>query len=347
MKSTKFKESLKKRIRGWFPKEPKLPKSYYRNVSRKEKTSVLDKPISQLSPDTILSMVVGFLLILIGVVGFVFVDSALATLQTIAMFAPLAFTLGSLFAFWIVVLAIVIVVVLVKNHTLNKDFFQKNFTKRRIVPYFLAAAIIFLTYLVSESGVQFAYAIPITFVVGGVLVIKGLKRFAVTLPAFAVLLISILALGCVIAGPTTLTYTSENHFITPAQVPNIDAINITARSVEGGINLYFNDNSSEVCEIQFVKEYGIVTVGKGTQYNGPSTYDNEPASVFYYSISNNELYVIADSYTTLMNITVNENLIGNFSLYTYFGNIAVDIPSNVHTVQTLNTTSILGTVNVK
>jgi len=347
LKSTKFKESLEKRIRGWFPKEPKLPKRYYRNVSEKEKTSVLDKPISQLSLDTILSMVVGFMLILIGAVGFVFVGSALAALQSIALFAPLVFTLGSLFAFWIVVGAIVLVVVLVVNRTLSKDFFRKNFTIRRIIPYFVAAVLLFLSYLVSESGVQFEYAIPIAFVVGGVLVIKGLKRFAVTLPAFAALLISILALGCVTAGPTTLTYTSEDHFITPTQAPNINAINITARSVAGNINLYFTSNSSEVCEIQYLKEYGIVTVGRGVQYNGPSAYDNEPASVFYYSVNNRELYVIADSYTTVMNITVNENLIGNFSLYTYFGNIAVDVPPNVHTVQTLNTTSILGIVNVK
>ncbi len=346
MKSTKFKESFENRIRGWLPKEPKSPKSYS-NLPSKDKNSVLDRPLSQLSDDTILGMVLGFLLILVGVMGFVFNDVALATVQNIAMFVPIAFTIGFLFAFWIVVGAVALVVILVVNHTLTKAFFRKNFSPKRLLPYGVSAALIFLAYLASNSGVQFTYAIPITFVVAGVLVMKGLKRFAVTLPAFAVLLISILALGCVAAGPNVITTVSENHVITTAQIPSINAINITARSVEGGIRLYFSDNSSEACKVQFVKQYGAVAVGSGVNYNGPSTYDNESASVFYYYVNNSELYVIADSFTTLMNITVNENLIGNFSLYSYFGDLTANVPQNVNTVQTLNLTSASGTENLK
>ena len=211
----------------------------------------------------------------------------------------------------------------------------------------MAAALFFLAYLMLNSGIQFTYAIPISFVVAGVLVMKGLKRFAITLPAFAVLLISMLVLGGATAGPSVITSVSEDHVITTAQIPSINAINITARSVEGGIKLYFSDDNSEACKIQFVKEYGAVAVGSGVQYNGPSAYNNEPASIFYYYVNNSELYVIADSFTTLMNITVNKNLIGNFSLYSYFGDLKANVPSNVNTVQTLNLTSVSGTENLK
>lgn len=347
MKTAKFKESLVNRIRGWLPKKPKLPKSYSENFSGKDKDSVLNKPLSQLSKDTILGMVYGFLLIIVGVMGFIFNDMAVAAVQNIAMFVPIGFTIGSLFAFWIVIVGVVLVVVLVVNHTLNKAFFRKNFTRKRLLPYGVAAALFFLAYLMLNSGIQFTYAIPISFVVAGVLVMKGLKRFAVTLPAFAVLLISMLVLGGATAGPNVITSVSDDHVITTAQIPSINAINITARSVEGSIKLYFSNNSSEACKIQFVKEHGPVAVGSGVQYNGPSAYNSEPASIFYYYVNNSELYVIADSFTTLMNITVNENLIGNFSLYSYFGDLTANVPSNVNTVQTLNLTSASGTENLK
>ena len=101
------------------------------------------------------------------------------------------------------------------------------------MPYGVAAILIFLSYLGWNLGVQFTYAIPIAFVVSGILVFKGLKRFAVTFPAFIVLLVSMLLLGCVIAGPTVVTYTSESRGITTSQAPNLYAVNITARSLEG------------------------------------------------------------------------------------------------------------------
>jgi len=346
LKASKFKESLENRVRGWFPKEPKLPGKYAGNPSEK-KESVLDKPISELSLDTVLSMVVGFLLILFGILGFVFNGAAVAILQDLLILAPVAALIGYFFGFWIGVVGVVVIVVLIANHTINGALLKRNFTRRRLLPYGVAAILLFSAYLASGLGVQFTYAIPIALVASGVLVFKGLKRFTVTLPAFAVVLVSMLVLGSVFAGPNVVTYTSVSRGITAVQAPSLDAVNITARTVEGDINLYFTDNSSEVCNVQYVKEYGVVRVGLSTGFNGPSAYDNEPAPVFYYSVSNSEAYVIADSFSTVMNITVNENLIGNFSLYTYYGDITVYVPQNVNTVQTLNLTSILGNVNLK
>ena len=255
--------------------------------------------------------------------------------------------IGYFFGFWLAVAGVIMIVILIATHTITGARLKRNFTKRRLLPYGIAAILIFLSYLASNSGVQFSYAIPIAFVGSGILVFKGLKRFAITFPAFVVLLVSMLLLGCVIAGPATVTYTAENRGITTTQAPNLYALNITSRSLEGDIKLYFTDNSSVVCNVQYVKQYGVVRVGMGTGYNGPSAYDSEPAPIFYYSINNSEAYVIANSYSTLMNITVNENLIGNFSLYTYYGDITIYVPPNVNTLQTLNTTSILGNVNLK
>ena len=342
----KVRNYIESRIRGWLPQEPKLPGKYAGNRSDK-KEGVLDKPLSQLSLDTVLGWTVGFLLILLGIFGFIFNDFAFATVQNIAILLPVAGFIGYFFFFWIGVGAIIVAVIFVANHTLTGARLKRNLTKRRLLPYGVAAILFAVAYLYSNSTMQFGYAIPIAFVVSGVLAIWGLKKFAVTLPAFAVLLISMLVLGCVMAGPNVVTYSSESRVIAFSQVPNINAINITARSVEGDVRLYFVDNSSEVCNIQYLKEYGLVTVGTGTDYNGPSAYANETAPVFYYYVTNGVLYVIADSFTTVMNITVNRNLLGNFSLYTYFGDVSADVPPDVSTVQTLNLTSIQGTVNLK
>ena len=289
----------------------------------------------------------GFLLILIGIFGFVFNDLALAIVQNVEILLPVAGMIGYFSGFWIGVGGVIILIVLAANHTINGARIRRNLTKRRLLPWGAAAILVVAAYFGSNSGMQFGYAIPIAFVISGILVIKGLKKFAITLPAFAVLLVSMLVLGCVIAGPTVVTYSSESRVVAFSQVPSITAINITARSVEGDVRLYFNDNSSQACSVQYIKEYGVVTVGTGTDYNGPSSYSNESAPVFYYYVTDGELYVIADSFSTVMNITVNENLVGNFSLYTYFGDVTADVPPNVSTLQTLNLTSIQATVNLK
>ena len=345
MKSKKL-ESLGNRIRGWLPQEPKLPRNYAGNRSEK-KNNVLDKPLNQLSLDTILSVLVGFLLIILGVLGFVFNDLALATVQNIALFVPLVSFVGYLFAFWIVVGAVVIVVILVRSHVISKAFVQRNLTKRRLLPYGVSAIIIFSAYLASNSDVQFAYAIPITFLVSGIMVVKGLKRFAVTLPAFAVLLVSILVLGCSVAGVYAVTYISEDRFLTSAQTPNVDTVNLSVKSVAGDIRLYFVNDNTQICHIAFAKEYGAIFSSNGAEYHGPANYDNEPATSFNYTVENGHVNVTAWSYTVLVNITVNQNLKLNLDFYTYFGDITVEAPPPVNSIQTMNLTTQLGDVKLK
>ncbi|MGA2385546.1 MAG: hypothetical protein ABSG33_03330 [Candidatus Bathyarchaeia archaeon] len=342
---TEAKKSLRDRIRGWFPQDPKLSSKYAEKQKDEKRTDVLNRPLYEVNFDTIVTVLPGFLLVLFGILGFVFNDLALATVQSIAMFVPLGFFIGYLFTFWIVVVAIIAIVVLVRTHTVNRAFFKRNFTKRRLLPWGISAILIYSTYLASNSGTELAYAVPITFLVSGVIVFLGLKKFAVTLPAFAVLLICMLVFGCAVAGANTVTYVWEDRGLTAAQAPNVNAVNLTARSMEGDIRLYFTADASQVCKIQYMKEYGVVTTSVGTQYHGPSQYVGEPASGFNYTIDNHEANILATSYTTLINITVNQNLEGNFNFYTYYGDITVNVPPNVGTIQKLNLTSVLGAVH--
>jgi hypothetical protein len=184
-------------------------------------------------------MLVGGLLIIIGAVTAFNVDGAVAALQSISILSSVVFFFGSVLGFWIVICGIVLVGVLVFSHVITKSLVKRNMSPRRILPYGATAATIFLTYIAYNSGIQFAYAIPITFIVSGILVIKGLKRFAVTLPAFTVLLVSMLLLGTAFAGITTVNYIAENRYITSADAPNINTLNLTAYSMEGSMSLLY------------------------------------------------------------------------------------------------------------
>jgi hypothetical protein len=179
------------------------------------------------------------------------------------------------------------------------------------------------------------------------LVLKGLRRFTVTIPALAVLLITMLFFGAAVAGMYTVTYVPENRYLTAAQAPNVDTINLTAKSVGGDIKLYFTDDDTQICHIAFVKEYGPIISSKSAEYHYQSYYDSEPATSFNYTMENGQVNITASSYTVLVNITVNQNLKLNFDLYTYFGDITVEPPPTVNSIQTMNLTSQLGAVKLK
>jgi hypothetical protein len=284
-----------------------------------------------------------------GVVNFFYSDIGIFLFGFPAILAPFLLTIGTLFVFWIVIALGVGVAVLVwpnrKNGTIG-NFLKRNLSKRCLLPYGAVAVFIFLAYMAVISSIQFAYAIPITFIISGILVLKGLRRFAITIPALAVCLISMLLLGSAVAGVYTVTYVSENRYLTVTQAPNVDTVNLTVNSVEGDIRLYFTNDSTQICHIAFVKEYGSIISDRGAQYNTKSSYDNEPASVFNYTIENGEADITARSYTTLVNITVNQNLKYNLDFFTYFGEIRVYVPPGVNSVQSTNLTSRWGDVKI-
>jgi hypothetical protein len=293
---------------------------------------------------------VGVLLIGFGVAGFFYYDTAIMLFGFVAILAPFLLSIGKLFAFWILIGLAIGVAFLVRANRKNGavvKFLRSNLSRQRLLPYGIATTLIFLTYLAVVSGVEFAYAIPMAFIISGVLVLKGLRRFAVTIPALAVLLISMLVFGAAVAGTYAVTYVPENRFLTTAEAPNVDTLNLAVKSVAGGINVYFTDDDSQLCHIAFVKEYGPVFSSRSAEYHSPNSYDKEPATVFNYTIEKGEANITASSYTVLVNITVNQNLKLNFNLYTYFGDITVEAPPAVNSIQTMNLTSQLGAVKLK
>jgi len=247
-----IKENILNPTKSWRHRTLNLPGKFGGDNSEK-KESFLDKPLSQLSFDTVLGWALGFLLIMIGILGFIFNDLALATVQNIAMLLPLAGMIGYFFGFWLGIILIIVTVVLLATHAISGATLKRNLTRRRLLPYGISAILLVFASYYPSARFQFSYAIPIAFVVSGVLVIKGLKKFTVTLPAFIMLLISMLVLGCVMAGPNVVTYSSQSRSIAFSQIPTITAINITARSVEGDVRLYFTDNSSQACNVQYVQ----------------------------------------------------------------------------------------------
>jgi hypothetical protein len=143
---------------------------------------------------------------------------------------------------------------------------------------------------------------------------------------------------------STVTYVPENRYFTRAQAPTVNTINLTVNTLEGDIRLYFTNDDSQICHIAFIKEYGLVTVGRGSSYHSKSNYDAEPASGFNYSIENSQANITASSYSTLVNITLSQNLKYNLNFFTYFGVISINVPSGVNSIQSTNATSRWGYV---
>ncbi len=165
--------------------------------------------------------------------------------------------------------------------------FRQFLSKRYLLPYGVAATFIFLSYLVIISGLELDYAIPATFIVMGILVLAGLRRFAVNATTLSVLLICILIFGNALSGIYTVTSIHEYHYITIAQVPNVNTINLNVSTLQGNIKLYFNNDTTNLCHIDFVKEYGPVSVGPGMQYISKSGYnDYESPSTFNFTTIN-------------------------------------------------------------
>ena len=278
----------------------------------------------------------GALLIALGGAMVFYNELAVIAFSSVTVFTWLLIDIVNVLAFWIVIGLLIGIGYAVWAFRKRGGFLRNSLSERRLLPYGVAALFIFLTYIAVVSGIQFAYAIPITFIISGALVLKGLRRFTVTIPALAVLLISMLVFGSAVAGTYAVTHVSEDRFLTNAEAPAADTLNLAVNSVGGDINLYFTDDDTQICHIAFVKEYGPISSSRGAEYHYQSYYDGEPATGFNYTIDNGEVNVTASSYTVLVNITVNQNLKLNFNLYTYFGDITVEAPPTVNSIQTMN-----------
>jgi hypothetical protein len=332
-------------IRGWYPQEPQFSQSS--RYPSEKKRSIFDTPLSELNTGTLFSLLVGALVLALGLEALVFIDEAVAILQSIAILMPVAGLLGYFFGFWLAVGGAIVLLVLTLTKIIGKAFWKRNFSPRRLMPYALAAAIFYLGYLVSQSGVQFAYAIPIAFIVSGIIALRGLNRFTVTFPAFIVVLVSMLFFGTAFAGVTAVTYVNaEDHYLTTADAPKVTTLNMSTYSMEGNINVYFTDNASEICHVAFIEQYGVVPIGLGTQHLGERAYDRERAPQFNYTIEDNQANVTVWADTVLVNITVNQNVKLNIDLSTYYGTLNLHAQSNANNLQKVVLFSALGDINL-
>ena len=376
-------KSLKNRIRGWLPKEPALPRKYASGSPDEKKPKQPSEPSRYRALRIGLGLILALFGVLnlfksqyelaslyfAGAIGVIIVAyfgrsirprTALGVLLiayggAVLFYNDLAavpFAFSAVFAWLLISITNILwfPVLLVTGFVayiiwIRRSQIGNGLSERRLLPYGVAALFILLTYIAVVSGIQFAYAIPLTFIISGLLVLKGLRRFTVTIPALAVLLITMLFFSAAVAGMYTVTYVPENRYLTASQAPNVDTLNLTAKSTGGDIKLYFTDDDTQICHVAFVKEYGPIIASKSAEYHYQSYYDSEPATSFDYTMENGQVNINASSYTVLVNITVNQNLKLNLDLYTYFGDITVEASPTANNIQTMNLTSQLGTVN--
>jgi hypothetical protein len=236
-----------------------------------------------------------------------------------------------------------------KNPWILSRSLPRHFANKRqsLGPLVASAVLLFFSYIWIISGIRLEYAIPIVFLAMGVFVLKGLRRFAVTAPAIAALLSCMLIFGVAAAGTFTVTFVQENRYISIAQAPDAKTVNLTVNTLEGDIRVYFTDDNSQICQIAFVKEYGPVQIGRSFEFHSKSNYNDEPASVFNYTIEKQQVNITAISRTTLVNITLNQNLRCNLNFFTYFGGIKIIAPPGVDSIQSTNLTSKWGYVEYR
>jgi hypothetical protein len=347
------KKNLLNRIQGWFPQAPALPENFTSSPEHSNENRI-NPPIATKSDDSlwlIFRVVIGALLLSFGGLAFVCNEFAVEELKSLYIsFYGVGSIAGFLAdAFWLWLVILLIIAVAVAGPSIRKKhagLFKRNLTIKRIIPYITAAALFYLSYAASNSGAQFGYALPIAFIITGILAIKGLKRFAITIPAYTILIISMLLLGGMVAGMSTTTYVPENRYVTSTDAPNVSTINLALKSVLGEVRVYFNDDPSTVCHVAFVKEYGPVITSRSSGYRSATYYETEPASSFNYTINNGQVSIATSSRSTLVNITLNRSYKANLTIKDYMGDIVIYTPSGENPIQTTNYTTTYGTARV-
>jgi hypothetical protein len=347
------KETLTNRIKGWFPQSPNLPENFTSPPEHSNENQ--NKPPMATQPDdslwSIFRIIIGALLLSFGGLALVYNEFSLEWLKSIYVsvyeFGSLAGLFLEFFGIGIVILLLITLTrVIPKFRRKSAGLLKKNLSIRRVVPYVIAVLLIYLAFVVSNSGVQFGYALPIAFIITGVLAIKGLKRFAITIPAYTVLIIGMLLLGCMASGMSATTYVPENRYVTSSDAPNINTINLATKSVFGEVRIYFDDDPSTVCHVAFLKEYGPVITSRSIGYHSQSYYETEPASSFNSTVQNQQVNIATSSRSTLVNITISRNCNVNLTVNNYMGDIAIYLPTGENPIQTTNYTTTYGSVRI-
>jgi hypothetical protein len=196
--------------------------------------------------------------------------------------------------------------------------------------------------------VIFEYAVAAAFLVMGVLVLRGLRRFTVTTTALAVLLICMLLFGSALEGDYTVSHVvTESDSIAINQVQNVTAINLFACSTDGDINIYFSNSASQIYHSDFLQQYGPVPLNGGVSYFPRFSTDTgeppTPNSTFGYIYQDGVVNVTAWTFYNNIDITLNQNYAVNLSCHCAFGNIVVHVPAGVNVIKASDLHSYYGT----
>jgi hypothetical protein len=278
----------------------------------------------------------GVLCISIGAYAFLNVDFVNGMLAVSSLFAVSQLQSYAGIAIFIGEVAIILAIGVWLLHKLRliPRVLDRTTTRRQLLKPFTAIAMLLLaTYLVIISGVHFDYAIPLAFILIGILEFGEWGRFAINIPTFIALLFCILFLATAMTGAYTVTYVPENHQLTTAQTLNVNVMNVTVTTYQADIQVYFTNYTNQVCQVSFVKQYGPTVVGKGIEFHSQDNYNNFPVSNFSYSLQDQQILVHAESYRTFVNVTLSQNLKCNLNLYSVFGGITVHMPPSNGSIQ--------------
>jgi hypothetical protein len=214
------KKRLANFIRGWLPKEPALPRKQKQisqnneNVKKPKYKShsfqrgiifcifyiltglmhlfskrydfailgfacaIIAIPVAYFGWTVRPRTALGVFLIGLGFAVFFYYDFAVFLFGSLPVFASLLIYLVSILWFP----ALLVTTFVAYAIWIRRSQIRNNLNERHLLPYGASAAFIFLTYIAIISGIEFAYAIPLTFIISGILVLKGLRRFTVTIP---------------------------------------------------------------------------------------------------------------------------------------------------------------------
>lgn len=293
-------------------------------------------------------IIIGSILIATGILFALFDGLAEGIFGFPAIFLAPLFSVGA-GPYAIGIAVFVVLVIVGVSLSLEGVSLKQLLTKKQILPYVVVAILLFLTGLAIVSGIVVDYVIGATFVIMGVLLIRGLRRFAVTKTALAVLFVSMVIFSSAAEGIYTVTYVSDAHYVTSAQVPsNVTTISLDVASAGDSINIYFNNDSANVCKIVFLQPYGPVVQNNGVSYYPRHSEDNNngPSNVFNYTVNKEVVNVTAGADLNNIDVTLNENFRANITAYSYFGDITVHLPSGVNPIQFSNLKSQVGNVKV-
>lgn len=203
--------------------------------------------------------------------------------------------------------------------------------RSQIFWYVTGAIFLILAGFLILSGTGFPYALPITLIAVGIIIIAaGILRFLPTFPAFVVFLVGIVAFGLAASAPYGYTpfASTETHELTTSQA-TVKEATVMCSVFTGSIRVSFTSNETLIYRMVFTKHGSIF---------------NQPTVNFSAPVVDEKLTIEASSTTVTVDITLNQNLRSRFNLTTTIGTIRVEVPTTASRVERMTLITTTGEV---